>query len=263
MTSALLYKARILLSSYYAYMLEYRAELFLWALSGSLPFILMGVWMKAAASGMFNRTPVQFARYFLAVFIVRQLSIVWVIWNMEQQIVEGKLSPRLLEPLDPIWRHLAEHIAERGARLPFIAVLIALFFLLYREAFWIPHWRTMLIFIPVITSVFLLRFIIQYTLALGSFWIERASALEELWFLPYLFLSGMIAPLDIYPPAAQTIIQWTPFPYLIDFPARLLAGEPVHVLRSVAVMGSWGVALWLCNRLLWRRGLRRYSGMGA
>ena len=40
--------AKTLLFTYYAYMLEYRAELFLWALSGALPFILMGVWMQAA-----------------------------------------------------------------------------------------------------------------------------------------------------------------------------------------------------------------------
>jgi ABC-2 type transport system permease protein len=41
-------KAQTFLSVYYAYMLEYRAELFLWALSGTLPLILMGVWTKAS-----------------------------------------------------------------------------------------------------------------------------------------------------------------------------------------------------------------------
>ncbi|MCY7386253.1 MAG: multidrug ABC transporter permease, partial [Microcoleus sp. CAN_BIN18] len=35
--------AKTLLVTYYAYMVEYRAELLLWVLSGALPFILMGV----------------------------------------------------------------------------------------------------------------------------------------------------------------------------------------------------------------------------
>ncbi len=39
---------RTLTSVYYAYMVEYRAELILWVLAGSLPFILMGVWIQAA-----------------------------------------------------------------------------------------------------------------------------------------------------------------------------------------------------------------------
>ncbi|MGL5078234.1 MAG: multidrug ABC transporter permease, partial [Waterburya sp.] len=44
----LIKKVRIILTAYYAYMLEYRAEIFLWALSNSLPIILMGVWIQAA-----------------------------------------------------------------------------------------------------------------------------------------------------------------------------------------------------------------------
>jgi hypothetical protein len=39
-------KAKTLLAVYLAYMLEYRAELFLWALAGLLPLILMGVWVE-------------------------------------------------------------------------------------------------------------------------------------------------------------------------------------------------------------------------
>jgi ABC-2 type transport system permease protein len=62
-------KALTLLTVYYAYMLEYRAELILWVLSGSLPIILMGVWIKAAQGGRFGLSPVDFARYFLTVFV--------------------------------------------------------------------------------------------------------------------------------------------------------------------------------------------------
>ncbi|CCQ61415.1 similar to ABC-type uncharacterized transport system permease component [Crocosphaera watsonii WH 0401] len=41
------------LSVYYAHMLEYRAEIFFWVLSGSLPIILMGVWIQASQGGDF------------------------------------------------------------------------------------------------------------------------------------------------------------------------------------------------------------------
>jgi hypothetical protein len=71
-------------------MLEYRAELFLWALSGSLPLILMGVWTKAAQGGQFGLSPLDFTRYFLAVFIVRQFTVVWVIWEFEKEVIEGR-----------------------------------------------------------------------------------------------------------------------------------------------------------------------------
>ena len=255
--------ASTLLSTYYAYMLEYRAELLFWVLSGSLPIILMGIWIKASQSGQFALAPVEFARYFLAAFIVRQFTVVWVIWEFEREIVEGRLSFRLLQPLDPIWHHFASHTAERFARLPFALGLIALFFLLYREAFWLPNLVTLALFLVVATLAFILRFLMQYTLSMFAFWIERASALEQFWFLFYLFLSGLVAPLEVFPPLLREIVLWTPFPYLIYFPAHLLVGLPTDVVRGLAVMVGWIVMFAALYRWLWRKGLKQYSGMGA
>ena len=256
-------KARVLLTSYYAHMLEYRAELFLWALSGSLPLILMGVWTQAAQSGQFGLAPVDFARYFLAVFLIRQFTVVWVIWEFEKEVVEGRLSPKLLQPLDPVWHHVASHLSEKLARLPFAIFLIALFFILYPQAFWIPRLGNFLLFVVALTFAFVLRFIIQYTFALFAFWTERANAIENFWFLFFLFFSGMIAPLEMFPPTLQKILLWTPFPYLIHFPASLLIGLPVNLVQGFLVTVGWCVLFFILNRWLWRQGLKQYSGMGA
>lgn len=256
--------SKTLLTVYYAYMVEYRAELLFWVLSGSLPLILMGVWMQAAQSGQFNGlTSLDFARYFLATFVVRQLTVVWVIWEFEREIVEGKLSFRLLQPLDPIWHHFFSHLGERFARLPLAMALIGLFFWLYPASFWIPHWDQVLWFVLVTHLAFGLRFLIQYTLAMFAFWIERASSLENVWFLFYLFLSGYIAPLEVFPPAVREFALWTPFPYLIHFPAALLMGLPVDLGRGLLVMLVWSVIFAVLRRWLWQKGLRQYSGMGA
>ncbi len=255
--------AHALLSVYYAYMVEYRAELVLWALSGSLPIILMGVWIQAAQTGQFALSPLEFARYFIAAFTVRQFSVVWVIWEFEREVVEGKLSFRLLQPLNPIWHHFASHFAERFARLPFAVFLIALFFGLYPQAFWLPSWENGVMALIITFLAFALRFLMQYTLAMFAFWTERATAIEQFSFLFYLFLSGLIAPLEVFPPAVRAIALWTPFPYLIHFPASLLVGLPVDLGRGLLVMLGWSILFWGLYRWLWRRGLRQYSGMGA
>ncbi|WP_414542441.1 ABC transporter permease [Nostoc sp. CCY0012] len=251
------------LSVYYAHMVEYRAELILWVLAGALPIILMGVWIQAAEDGQFGLTPVDFARYFLTVFVVRQISVVWVIWEFEKEVVEGKLSSRLLQPIDPVWHHVASHLSERVARIPFAFLLVGLFFLLYPQAFWLPSLRQFLLFGLAVVLAFILRFTIQYTFALFAFWTERASALENFWMLFYLFLSGLIAPLDVFPEQVRTVVMFTPFPYLIDFPASLLVGLPVDVGRGFLSIMGWILLFLGANRLLWRAGLKRYSGMGA
>ncbi|MBD2613014.1 MAG: ABC transporter permease [Nostoc sp. ZfuVER08] len=256
-------KALTFLWVYYAYMVEYRAELFLWVLAGTLPIILMGIWIQAAQSGQFGLSPVDFARYFITVFLVRQFTVAWVIWDFEREVVEGKLSPRLLQPIDPVWHHLAGHISERFARLSFAFLLMGLFFILYPQAFWLPSFSQLLLFILAVMLAFSLRFIIQYTFAMLAFWTERASALENFWLLFYLFLSGLIAPLEVFPEPVRQIVMFTPFPYLVDFPASILVGLPTNLWQGFFSMVGWILIFLGGNRLLWRAGLKRYSGMGA
>ncbi len=244
-------------------MLEYRAEIFLWVLSGSLPIILMGVWIEAAQSGKFGLDAVDFARYFFAVFQVRQFTNIWVIWDFEREVVEGKLSFHLLQPLDPAWHHVARHIAEKMTRFPLAVFLTILFFWLYPQAFWIPRLVNILLFIVAIALAFMLQFLIQYTFSMFAFWTERASAIQQFWFLFYIFLSGVVAPLNVFPPAVREIVLWTPFPYTAYFPAALLVGFPVDIVRGGLTIAAWSIIFFLANRWLWRRGLQHYSGMGA
>jgi ABC-2 type transport system permease protein len=259
----ILHKAKVLCLVYYAYMLEYRAELLLWVLSGSLPFILMGVWIKAAQTGQFSLNPLEFARYFLAAFLARQFTVVWVIWDFEREVVEGQLSNRLLQPIDPVWRHFAAHCAERLARAPFVVLLVALFFWLYPESFWVPSLANLLLFGIALLLSFCLRFLMQYTMAMFAFWIERATAIEQFWFLFFIFLSGLAAPLEVFPPLLREITLWTPFPYIVYFPAAIVVGLPVDILQGFLMIFGWGGIFLIVNRWLWRKGLRHYSGMGA
>jgi ABC-2 type transport system permease protein len=253
-----------LLTTYYAHMIEYRAEIFLWALAGSLPLILMGVWIQASQNGgNFGLNTLDFIRYFFAVFIVRQFTTIWVIWEFEREIVEGKLSFRLLQPIDPVWHHVARHIAEKLTRLGLVGVFIVLFFALYPQAFWIPKLQNFVLFLVAIVMAFTVRFLMQYSFSMLSFWTERASAIEQLYFLFYLFLSGIIAPLEVFPPQVRAIVEWTPFPYLIHFPSAILIGLPVNFVQGSLIMVGWGVVFFFLYRWLWRMGLKRYSGMGA
>jgi len=108
----------------YALMLTYRAEILLWAVATCLPLIMLGVWSQAAASGDFVHGPAWMARYFIAVFLVRQVTIVWVIHHFEYLVVSGRLSPQLLLPVDPVWRYAVAHLAEQACRLPIVAVML-------------------------------------------------------------------------------------------------------------------------------------------
>jgi ABC-2 type transport system permease protein len=182
---------------------------------------------------------------------------------MEEQIVQGTLSPLLLQPLDPGWRFVLGHVTERFARLPFVALIIAIGFWLYPQALWVPEPKHAALAFAALVVAFAVRFLLQYAVAMLSFWSERASAIEEVWFSLFIFLSGMLAPLDFYPPIVRNIAEFTPFPYMVYVPAELLLGHDVPLFKAAVVLSGWGVGSFVLNRVLWRQGLKRYSAMGA
>jgi hypothetical protein len=107
--------ARALFISQYALMLEFRAEILLWALSGVMPLLMFSLWSSAPAGAAAGISPQAFARYFLAAFVVRQFTVVWVVYAFEEDNLLGRLSPLLLQPLPLVWRYAAAHLADKVA----------------------------------------------------------------------------------------------------------------------------------------------------
>lgn len=275
-------KGGSLLSVYYALMSEYRSELLLWGVALVLPLIMMGLWLEAGEAGATPLTTVETARYFLAAFAVRQFLAVWVIYEFEYNLVTGRLSPLLLQPIDPVWRFVSMHFAEWGARIPFALVVAAVAAAAVPEAItgneqtpggWRPEAWRWAAGAGLAGLAFLTRFVLQYTVAMLGFWQERVHALDLVVELPFLFLSGVLFPLEVLFQSEHAVMRAvgevamaTPFPYMLWLPAQVFAGAEFtanEIGRGFAVLAAWLVGVGLLNRLLWRRGLRRYSAMGA
>ena len=75
------------------------------------------------------------ARYFLSAFFVRQFSVVWVVFTFEEDALLGKISPYLIQPLNPFFRYLAQHLAEQITRLPYALIIASIFFHLILKLF--------------------------------------------------------------------------------------------------------------------------------
>ena len=264
--------AQVLLATQYAHMLEYRAEIALWALSGLVPLMMMALWIHqvdtaGGLGGIYGAEAglgrVDLARYFLSAFVVRQFTIAWVVFSFEEDALQGRLSPMLLQPLHPLWRYLSAHLAEQATRAPFVLGLMGLFLLMVPWAFWIPSPGRLVQAALATGLAFAVNFLVQSLIAVLCFWSERASALERLHTLAMLFLSGLMAPLEVFPPAVRQLASWTPFPWIIHFPARLLAGAEVNVVGGFSALLGWLALLLPLTLLLWRAGVRRYAAMGA
>jgi len=244
-------------------MLEYRVEIALWALSGVLPFIMFSLWSNNDVGNTFGLNDVGLARYFLSAFLVRQFSVVWVVFSFEEDSLSGRLSPYLLQPLHPLFRYVAAHLAEQATRLPFALAITITFFILNPSSFWFPSLPQLFLAYLSTHLAFSIAFLLQSLVAALCFWTEKSSSLERLIFVPYLFLSGLLVPLSAFPENILKVAMLTPFPYLINFPARILAGMPVDLLSGFSAQILWVSILIPSVNILWKIGVKRYTAMGA
>lgn len=259
---------RASLKTYIAIELQYRVAMLIWLIGLVIePIIYITVWGTVATStggtvGGFSGADL--AGYFIVTMWVNHLTFTWIMWEYEFYIRQGILAPRLLKPLHPIHHDIAANLSYKILTLIVLIPLTGVFILVFRPALAPEPWA-ILVFIPSIILAFLARFMLEYTFALAAFWTTRIAAINQLYYVTLLFMSGRISPLALLPDWLQTIATVLPFRWFIAFPAELLLGRvtPQAALQGLVMQGVWlAVGLLLFN-VIWRAAIKRFSAVGA
>jgi ABC-2 type transport system permease protein len=245
----------------FAIMLEYRATVFIWLLAGVTPLIMMFVWRNLAADGPIGgRDPKAFAAYFLLAFLVIQSCQAWSVWNVDYYVRSGTYAIQLLRPYDPWFSELIENVTAKALRSP-INLLIVAAGLVLTGAWELIEVGNLPVFLLALALSWQLMFNLNYALALLGFWTERIKSVDA-WIYTMLYtLGGAVFPVDLLPPTLRSVVELTPFPWMVDFPVALLTGSAAP-LKGLAIQAGWIAITVLCHRILWARGLKRFGAVG-
>lgn len=252
----------------FAAMVQYRASLAIW-IGGQVlePLIYLVVWSvvsRARGGSVGDYTTAEFAAYFIVLMLVNHLTYTWIMYEFEYRVQHGSLSFALLRPVHPIHSDIADNASSKVLSFPWMVLTAVVLSLLFHPAFSFAPW-TFAAVLPALALSYILRFLLEWTLALAAFWTTRVSAFNQLYFVALLFLSGQIAPLSLFPPWVQSMAAILPFRWMIGFPVELLLGRlsPTQIWTGLGVQVLWiALALGLV-RLVWRAGVRVYSAVGA
>ena len=247
---------------------QYRGALVIW-LTGLIlePVIFLSVWATVARSqggAVDGFTASDFAAYFLLTLIVDHAGFTWIMWEMEYWIRQGNLSPLLVRPVHPIHRHIANNLSFKLLTMVVVVPVVVALTIAFRPNYSVAPW-TALAFVPALLLAMALRFAVEWTLASVAFWVTRVNALNQLYYVVFLFLAGVAAPLALLPDPVRILAEWLPFYRMLGFPVELLLG---HLTPTQAAIGFGAQIAWLAVavvalNLTWSRGIRKYSAVGA
>ena len=251
-----------------AVMLQYRASLLIWLISHLLePLVYLVVWsaVSAAQGGSVGGYDAHgFAAYFIVLMLVNHVTYTWIMWEYEYRVRHGSLSFALLRPVHPIHADLADNLSSKIITLPLILVAAAVLTVIFRPSLQTPLWAAAA-FVPAVLLALAVRFLMEWTLALAAFWTTRVSALNRVYFVALLFLSGQMAPLSLLPAPIRLVATILPFRWTTSFPVELLLGKlgVRETLLGLAAQVAWIIVGVVVLRVVWRAGVRVFTAVGA
>lgn len=264
-----------MLSIYWAYLktslawqFQYRVAMAIYMLGRLIePTVYLVVWITVAdARGgeVGGYGPADFAAYYIVLMVVNQFTFTWIMHEYQYRIRSGTLSAVLLKPIHPIHSDLADNVGYKLITLVVLVPAAAFLYWLFDPVFHTTA-QLFLVFLFAMALAYLLRFLLEWSLALVSFWTTRNEAFNQMYFLLGLFLSGRIAPLDLLPGWLRTVADVTPFKWAVAFPVELFLGRltDAEITRGLMIQGVWLLVGVVLHRIVWWRGIRKYSAVGA
>ena len=206
--------------------------------------------------------------YLLLVHISRMFSSMpGLAGGIARDIRDGSLKKYLLQPIDMLGYLVTYRTAHKTAYIIMSALPYALLFFLCRHYFEIsPDAVTLVAYILSLLLAFVVGFFFEAAIGMIGFWFLEVTSFLYVVGTINFFLSGHMFPIDLLDqyPLAVAVLKALPFQYMAYFPATVYLGkvQGADLAWGLASEAAWALFFILLARVLYRRGLRRYSAYG-
>jgi ABC-2 type transport system permease protein len=205
--------------------------------------------------------------YYGAASVIYYLIMDFADWNLQMLIHTGRFLTFALRPVSHRFFALAQKVGHRILGLLFEFIPVWLIFAVVFRIPLVP--KEPLWAILSISLGFLMMFLVNYSVGTLAFWLTRTDGIRMLMRFFRDVLAGTFIPLSFFPVAVQKIMFFLPFQFITYVPVRVftgsyeLAGVSLGIPQIVGVQAVAVLVMWAVSGLLFRLGIKRYTGVGA
>lgn len=250
--------------------LEYRSRSFVWFLKSAIgPLLLLVFWIGALKGD--NNIPAEWSfstitsYYFLLIIATALLTAHIEQVVAKEDIQEGRLVKYLLKPFSYFWINFFIETPFRVLQgsMAIVASLILVSIFKINFAFSGDVDILILSFIVALLAYFL-SFLFKLIIGLLAFWLIDIHGFYQLVDVTLLIFAGYILPINLLPKFLENISYILPFAYMIYFPITAFQGkyELVQLMQIIATQIIWLFIFFMLYKVLWRRGLRKFTAVG-
>jgi ABC-2 type transport system permease protein len=208
----------------------------------------------------------QMITYFGAAAVINYIIYDSADWNLNMLIHTGRFVTYIIRPMS---HRLFAFSQKVGHRLLGVIIEAVPVYLIITLAFGVrlapadPLWALLSVALG-----FVMYFLINYCIGIIGFWLVRAEGVRRMVQILNMVLRGTFIPLVFFPDVFQKILFFLPFQYAMYVPVRVftgnyeLAGWSFTLPQIVSIQALAVVSMFFITELLWRLGVRRFTGVG-
>jgi ABC-2 type transport system permease protein len=258
--------------------LVYRGDFMLGTLMRFLPlvtqiFLWTAVFGAMQSDNIAGFTRDQMIAYLMLVNVARAFSSMpGLASSISRSILDGSIKKYLIQPVDMLGFLLLSRVAHKLVYYAVAFIPYALVFFLCRGYFqgWPPP-GVFVAFLASLVMAFLLGYFVEVCIGMIGFWFLEVTSLLFVYMLLNYFLSGQMFPIELLDGVKLAgsvslgdLVRFLPFQYMAYFPTVVFLGKVTgtELATGLAIDFAWCVFFIFAARLMFNRGVRRYSAFG-
>lgn len=249
-------------------MFEYRFNFLSNLIFSFIPFatnLLIWIAVYNSTGNGFGYSLKELITYYFIILIVNNLIVNKVQGEVASDIKQGTLNKYLLKPLSYMGYYFFKDLPNR---IIYIVVgllpITILGLLLNKYIVFSINLKTFLFFVFSLFIGYIINFLLSFLISECSFYFSEVTS-----FFPPInvlkdIISGRVFPLNIIPKSLYQVLLFTPFQFTGYFQVMIILNRysESEIIQTLFLGLVWIVALYLLCKLLWRRGLNKYSAFG-
>lgn len=236
---------------------------FLFSIVSNLVFItvIYFLWGSIYSSGAKSLNGMTFNQVFVYLSLastIFTLFTTYVEWGMSREVIDGSIVMHLVKPVDLQLYKLFESLGLVLIKLitvTFPTVLLILF--VFRPD--MPVGINLVFFSVSLMLSYLVMFNIDFLVGLICFYNESTWGMSSAKDSIVMLLSGAAIPISFFPETLKTIVGFLPFQAVYNIPLNTLVSNKMtlnNYLNNLLVQLAWIAALFLINRLFYRKAIK-------
>jgi ABC-2 type transport system permease protein len=247
------YRFDALSSSFFSFMKVYLAYLLWTAIFGEKEMI-----------GDYT-FPMMLTYYILITFMIRMAKSDGIIWETSEEVRSGTFTKYITRPVHHFSFCLSRSAGKSVFALMVDSIAFALWIFIFRKSFYLPGDPMALVYTLGFTLLGLFTYMqVHYMIALISF--KTVDIAGPYFFVTNFtsFMAGEFIPLMLLPQAVQKILSFTPFYYILYYPASLYLEQGREDMgKALAVIIIWNIVFFVIRSFQYKRMIKLYEGVGA